>query len=373
MGDVVSTLNPFDDAGGAFQGSEPGFFWNDMGIGGGSGGAAPAHRGTPRGGGQGIDQANFQLGWDPSGTQQVTQTSQNIGSQAYGMGGTAAEMRGGAYGAANRSTPGVDQFRATGELNNATGRGQSMGGVAGAIGEASQIQTGNAAQNVRQQGVNDSLNAALAVAGSGGGLGGSAAAMSQAMQQAPAEIARAANDAARIQQEADETNAQRRLQGLGMQGDLLDRARQGDLNAANLARQMGLDVSEQALAGMSLNDQLRLGLGQQALGYDQAAIEGQLGAGQLGLGAQQLGLQGSVADLEGRMAYERLLNELYGIDSGQQLGMRELDLQRGQNIMGTIGGIGTSVAGLAMLSDERSKKNVRLTSLKERYAALGGK
>lgn len=369
---MANWWNPFDDEGGAFQGSEPGFFWNDMGIGGGSGGAPPAKRGQARGGGADPNEASFQLGWDPSGTQAIGTQAQGTAQHAQQLGGVAAQQRYDALSAGSRGTPRPDQGAAYGLLNNVQGRGQGMGQVGAEIGARADDTTGSAAQAVRAQGVNDSLNAALALAGSQGGLGGSAAAMSQAMQTAPAEIARAANEAAQLQAASDDADAARQLEALGMQGSLLGSARQGDLASADLARQLGLDLSEQQLAGMSLNDQLRLGLGQQGLGYDQMSLDAQLGAGQLGLGAQELGLQGATSSLEGRIAYEQLLNDLYGIDSGQQLGMRELDIQKGQNIMGAIGGVGSSIAGLAMLSDERAKQNAKLTNLKDRYSALGG-
>lgn len=375
MSEVISTINPFDDPAGAFQGKEKGYlpFGLDAkgGLLTGSGGAKPGKRGQARGGGVDPDAANFALNWDQSGLQNLNNFAGGTASDAIATRGIGGNIRDQAGGAALRSMAPIDQAGAQAGLGVAGMRGAAEANLAGGLETASGIQTGSAAQNVRQQGTNDALSAALALAGSGGGLGGSAAAMSQAMNTAPAEIARAANDAAQIQQASDEANAARRLQGLGMAADVTSQARQGDLAGAGLSRQLGLDISEQDLARLSLNDQLRLGLGNLGLGYEQTGIEGQLGAGQLGAEIQNIGLQGSMADLEGRIAYERALNELYGIDSAQQLGMRQLDIEKGKNAMGSIGGIGTAVAGLAMLSDARAKKNVRLTSLRDRFAAIG--
>ena len=366
--------NPFDDPGGAFQG------------GGGAGGVGEvrAERGDPRG--TNVNRENFNLNYDPTGQLTAMNAasvaagqSGQIGAQAQGLGVQGDIGRAQAGFAANRTTP---QFNAAGanmQAGTAFGRGQQQGDIANQIAARAGQTTGSGAQAQLQQGINAAMDAQLAIAGAGSGLGGNAAALAQASGQAPSLIAQQANESARLQAETDQADAARQLQALGMSGDLTGQARAQDLGLMGAMNDTERARVETALQGMSMNDALQLGLGGQALDYSRLGIEGQMGAadlglsgGQLGLGAGQLGLQAQQSALEGRMAYEQMLTDLYGIDSGAQQQARANDITASQNMMGNIAGLGTAIGGLAMMSDEDTKKKKTMSSLNERYSAIGG-
>ncbi len=388
--------NPFDDAGGAFQGESPGVAGVDPGVlaagagfltGGGSSllgqlamgsgllgagqdaglfgnsdaGGAGFGRGQP-GSGVAPDKANFTLGWDPSRATNLAGTAAGIGAQgqegARVLGEQAGNQRGtaGYYvgeqgGIPGRDTPQADFGRAQGAIGGANALGGQQGANVGRILDASGRTTDSGAQAQFQQGANQAMNSALSLARSGSGFGGSAATMSNAIGQAPSQIMDAANRSAQIKAQADQADASRQLSALGLAGTELGTARGQGIETAGVEAGMAQDQAALGLQGMSLNDAQRLGLANLGLGYENlasdtglgafdAGISAQLGAGQLGLGAEQLGLAGAEAGLAGMTDYERALNELYGIDANYRLGSRNLGQQASRDrVQGVLGGI----------------------------------
>jgi hypothetical protein len=427
--DVTSSINPFDDEEGMFQGK----YDNDVER----QAAQVAARGKPKAG-AGPDINNYSLNNDGSGIAGQQQLSYNIGQNAVAAGdavGAGARAYGqsiqgqadsrsrnldqSAYGATlagqelsaqaqqaqTRGAPTVDYSGANQALAGAGQAGQSQMGIAQQLAGQANRDTGSAAQAQMQQGTNEAINAAMSIAKSGNGFGGSAASLAQAAQQAPGAIANQANQSAMLRAGEDQANAQRQLQALGAAGQAYQGAGAQALQGGQLSADMQQRAAGLQLQGMAQNDALELGRRQAALGYTQTGLQGsteaqqlgmqgslaaaQLGtdatlAGlqygtnaamqgqQLGMTAEELQLQRAIAERQGYQDYEQQLTDIYAIDSGATTAAQANETQKQGNALGVLGAAGGAVAGAAMLSDERAKANIETKSLRERYAALSG-
>lgn len=357
----------------------------------------------------------YTLGWDPGyldASQLEAATvrggAAGLGQGAAGSGARLAELAGQGASSLNANAQGLgrlgidaqqqsigfDQRQTpTANFNPATAAIQNQQGIAARLAGEAGRSTESGAQAQLQSGINEAINSQMSMAKSGSGFGASAAGMNQAASNAGALIAEKANQAALLKAQTDQADAARGLQALDAAGS------QYAGSGAALGSLAGRDA-ELRLQGLSANDARAQamqdlgmqyqGLGQQGLqsgvqtGIEGAqyganfGLQGQLEAQRLGLdaGTQQLmaeqqKMQGANMALAGREQYEADLNQLYGIDKGVELGNRQLENQADMQNANAALSTGTALLSIAaMASDERTKKNVRLESLRNRYAAI---
>lgn len=186
-------------------------------------------------------------------------------------------------------------------------------------------------------------------------------AWAQAQQQA---AQRGDNAYFQGQQLGNQSIAQGQQYGLGLQGLGQQASQQGQqyelakdqLGNASLAQGQSYQLGMGALANQATQQGQQYNLGAQGLG-NQAWLGAQ------GLAGQTLGQQ-----LGADMGYEQLQSQQY---LQAQMANQNADTQRDSANTGMVSGL---LGGLMMLSDERSKKEIRELKgkLGEAYAALGG-
>lgn len=387
-GDVVGAVgNAFDKLGSA------------AGLQGGSA-KAPVY-GTTRSGGA-PDPNNFYLGGDAGYAGQLASQWQNAGGSAQmdqrtqaGMMNNAGEaaratqqnLGNAAWGygdaAGRRGMTNADYGGAQGDIGAQRNAAGQLAGYAGQLQSMAAAPEGpSAAQAQLQQGTNQALNSQLALMRSGGTAGSSAAAGDSARFNSAGLQANQANSSAALRAQENAAYRDRQLNAMGLAGQTMGVSGNMSADLANRGTQMAQfdegnrqqqrqQNDQTALAGMGLAGQsYASGYGQQLQGL--AGGSDALGKGwdsynqgmQGGLATQQTGLQGT-------MGLEGLRGDLYGAELGHQTDMRGLDQQKSKDTWGTIGGVAESIGGMFMMSDRRSKKNVKEESFLETYKALG--
>ncbi len=287
------------------------------------------------------------------------------------------------------------QLAATGANALAQGQaGQGMaGGSYGAMSGAADRLAGlenaqgpSAAQAQLQSATNKAQASNLALARSGSGFGGSASRSSQALRQNAAMGQEAANQSAILKAGEDAAWRQRQAGNLGAAGGLYGNAGQlglqsGQLGlAANAQNQQGLGMAGQmSLAGNAQNLQGLQASGQAGLAGAQTGLAGQQAAmqgAQVGIQGQQAGMQGAQAggnlmaqgyglgfagdqqagqaiaqDQAAKQAYENMLTQQMGIQSGVSVA----NAQSSNAFTGGLISAGAGAGAMMAMSDERQK------------------
>jgi hypothetical protein len=303
---------------------------------------------------QRIDQRyqNFTYGADQDYAQNRANTFQNAGTDAAGQfRSMGVGATGNADAARDRTAP-ETQF---GAANATLGQGGSLYNRLTAFADAPAGPS--AAQAQLQKGSDQAMAANLALAGSGRGMGDSAEAMRRAQFANAGQQATLANDSAILRAQEDQARQQNVLQAYGQGAGLLNQQAQTQAGMAQY-------LSDQELQNRSLNDQT-------ALSYDQ-----------MGLDAYGQGIQGQLAyeqearanlenELQANMGYEDLTMQGAGIRQQKNLQDDQQDFDRDTQVYGAALGLASSAGGMALTSDERSKKRIReLERLNDEYAAL---
>lgn len=356
--------------------------------------------------------SQFRLGWDPSKTREFGsaaamaqagagdmansfQREENalgrLGMDAQrGIAGLGAGLGGFGAQAQDRSQQVEARQTPTANFDPATAAIQNQMGSASALMNAANRTTGSGAQAQLRQGIDEAINSQMAIANSGSGFGANAAGLNQAAANAGALIGQGANQSAMLQAQTDQADAARQLSALGAAGDQYGSAAGAQAQIADREAQLQMqgmsanDARAQAMSELAYQYNTgAAGMGQAAYdsGFQNAMAASQFGAdnelaardyglraGAQGLAAGQLELSGANAALSGRQSYEQMLTDLYGIDKGVELGNRQLE--NGADTQNAAMGLSTAVALASLMSDERSKKNIRVESLKDRYAAI---
>jgi hypothetical protein len=374
--DVTSTLNPFDDAGGPFQGGS-------------GGGSPPPDRGK-------VSRENFDLGGDPGYLQQFQGANAEItqgGRDLTGYGSTLANQSQGFYtqGGATAGRQGPQGPNAA-TYDPALGGAQRANMVAGndAYGVAGQLaamgsapQGPSAAQAQLQTGTNQALASQLALARSGSGFGESANALGAAGANSAGIMAANANNAATLRASEDATFRQNQMAALGAAGNAYQAGRQNDLGMAQQYAQQGqynANLGQQnaalQLQQNQLNDSTMLGLYGQGLQSQGMGLQGmEAGLNTMG-NTQASNLAAAQAQQQGGMAYEQNATDVYGQNLAAHGKSRDQNQAAGMNVLntalGAVSGLGGMAAGL--MSDRRAKKEVTdmEDELTETYRALGG-
>jgi hypothetical protein len=373
--DATSSLNPFDD--------EEGAGFNALGetLGLSHPDNPAAKRGSPRAG-EGPDRGNYQLGGpgDPGWIDRFGQGNQDIQGRAQGMGAEAGNLvsqgnslvQSGA-GSQGRGAQAADYTAASGATGAARGLGQNQTGVAADLQRfANGPGPSSAAQAQLNKGTDAALNAQIAMARSGSGFGENAAGLQAAGAGAASTIAGAANDSAMLRAQEEQAFNQQRLQAFGQAGDIYGQGAGRELSIAEREAQQQQYNADLGMRQRQLNDERELGLVNAGLGAEQAGLAASNQFLNTELAGQGLSLDAQNANLGGSMAYEQGLTDIYAIDTGEHDKTRELNQAAGQagigGVLGVVSGVGGAIGG--MLSDARSKRNVRLANLRQRHAEL---
>lgn len=226
---------------------------------------------------------------------------------------------------------------------------------------AARTQEGPSAAEVQLQQQSDAnQRAALGMARSGRGAGDSASALSDAMMSNAATQQTTNANAATLRAQEEANRRAQQLQALEAAMGGASAIRGSDLAAYNGSLGIrGQDLQSQQLAmdrskfdvnadlqQQQVNDQMRLGLGNQALGY-----------GQLGLGYNQLGESTNYQQQQlGQHAYDQqaqyeLEQQRMALDAAKA--NQSADLEKDGGVIGMVG----SAAG-SLFSDERAKEDV---------------
>lgn len=363
---------------------------------------------------------DYQLGGD-GWMQQFGDHSQAARTDAGMLGGMGKQMISESRNVQNRATP-ETQF----------GRSQAFGGQQ--VGAANWLQDfaqgpqgPSAAQAQLQQGANQSMDQNLALARSGSGFGESANSLASAQQANAGTMANASNQAAMLRAQEDQAFRQQQLGAMGTAADIYGQTAGREGDQAQFRTQAELEAAGQ-------RDAMQLGLGGQSIEAQNMGIQGQLAAQGVDLDAQNAALQGRIAqgqteaDLYGteadvfatREARDRALAEARRADRGEvastvgsiagaaaamfsdertkknvkgfglmeryktlddRAGRAERDLETYQDEPSRQAVEDTQAekpsfgkrlfTGLSQLSDEQSKRNVKKSSLRARYEALG--
>lgn len=260
--------------------------------------------------------------------------------------------------------------------------GQSAGQMTGAANDLRGLeaqQGPSAAQAQLQSGLNKAQASNLAMARSGGGFGGSASRSSQALRQNAAMGQEAANQSAILKAGEDAAWRQRQAANVGTAGGLFGGA--GNLSATG--GQLGIGASGQALQGAGMAGQQALAGNAQNIGAMQSAGQMGLAGSQLGLAgantgiaANQAGIQGTQAggaltaqgfglgfagdqqagqaiaqDQAAKQAYENMLTQQMGIQSGVNVA----NAQSSNAFTGGLISAGAGAGAMMAMSDERQK------------------
>ncbi len=354
LGDAWSTVNPFDDKGGAFSGADPGYqtlgqntpdqraaqqslynsqsnvgndYWNMYGQGGQD--RTLANVAQTQGAQRALADASVNAGQIYG--QQSTQTGQNYGAQVAGTGQAYGQAVNENSSILGQGMTNYGQQQGAGIQGYALGQAQGLGGRADALGgmgqqiygqgmqaqgrditsgyqaglEGIERQAGpSAAQAQLQSGLNRASAESLAQARSGRGWGGSASMARQGANLQAQMGQEAANQSATLRAQEDAAQRARAAQNIQAAGQLgLGQAAANDAREAAL---LGQGVAAQTQAGQLAAQGAGLGLqgmqGGAGLGLEgtiaggQTAIQGQLAGGQL---ATQATAQGGDLALRG--------------------------------------------------------------------------
>lgn len=301
-----------------------------------------------------LDDENYTLGgsgWIDQFGQQTDTTRR----EAEGLGQTGKSMFGSAEAVQGREGPTTEFGRSQAFGNQQAGAGNWLRDFANGP------QGPSAAQAQLQEGANKSMRQSLALARSGSGFGESANGLADAQRANADTMASTANQAAMLRAQEDQAFRQQQIGAMGAAADIYGNtaAREGE------QAEFGTNADLQA---QQMRDAMQLGLGEQAINATNLGVQGALGAEGMGLDAQR-------AQLEGRVAQGQTEAQNYSTEADvfatREARDRALHEQRRAD-RGEAAGIVGSVAGAAasMLSDERSKTNVRRANLQRRYEAL---
>jgi hypothetical protein len=311
---------------------------------------APAQWGVTRTGG-GPDEKNYYLG----GRQDYAGDYAAAGNAEYGRRAGVADQA--AATAAGRATPQTNFAGAQGALEDARGGENNQQGVySGLMNFANGPQGPSGAQAMLTQGANQSMRGNLALARSGAGFGESAGGLASAQRANVDATANAANQAAMLRAQEDANFRGQQLQAFGAAGNVAGQQSQSALGRAGQQAGQAQFMTDAELRAQQERDQAQL------------AFQGQ-GLDAFGRGrAEELQAQGM--NQQGTMGLESTRAEVYGMDQAAHDRARELNQKRSNDWVNGVTGALTGLAGVAKLSDRRSKKNIRKIDLAARYAAL---